>query len=133
MTHKIPETEALNQRLRYLIEKKLGIRILTPKDFTLCRDAIFEELRVNISISTLKRYWGYVSIGSNYLPNRYTLNTLAKFVGFTDWDDFCSSSLSFQAGAQKQNIEDIMARIDHHAFQLQEEINTLRAILSLEK
>lgn len=127
--HEIPQTAAQNEKLRSMIEKKIGVQIHTPKDFMLCRNAIFEELHVNVSTSTLKRYWGYVSTGSNYLPNRYTLNIFAKFAGYKDWDDFSAITLSRQRkDPSKEEIRDALERLDLCASRLQEDIRSLRAL-----
>lgn len=126
---KIPETAAQNEKLRSMIEKKIGVQIHTPKDFILCRNAIFEELHVNVSISTLKRYWGYVSTGNNYLPNRYTLNIFTKFAGYKDWDDFSARSLSPQhRDPSIEEIRDALDRLDRCISIFQEEIRSLRAL-----
>lgn len=42
-----------------------------------------------ISISTLKRLWGYVD-GASKTRNS-TLNLLSRFIGYQDWDDFLLS------------------------------------------
>ncbi len=132
--HENPETAAQNEKLRSMIEKKIGVQIHTPKDFMLCRNAIFEELHVNVSISTLKRYWGYVSTGSNYLPNRYTLNIFAKFAGYKDWDDFSGTSFSErQKEPSKEEIRDALDRLDHCVSHLQENIRSLRALFLQEE
>lgn len=78
----------LDLRLRHEIEQTLGYSLQTPKDFDrLCMD-LFEQQHVSISVSTLKRYWGYVQSGENYRPNRYTLRILSRYAGYADWEAF---------------------------------------------
>ena len=55
-------------------------------DFEKLSDEIFDATGISLSISTLKRLFGKVSY--NNLPSVYTLNTLARFVGFEDWNAF---------------------------------------------
>jgi hypothetical protein len=58
----------------------------TSYDFEKLNTAIFDATGVSLSISTLKRLFGKVSYPN--LPAVHTLNTLARFAGFEDWNDF---------------------------------------------
>ena len=58
----------------------------TPKDFEYLRDSIYEECHEMVSISTLKRLWGYNKYANT--PRKSSLNPIARYVGFRDWDDF---------------------------------------------
>lgn len=72
-----------------LIEAKLGwgsSRDWLNQDFQLLSDRIFEETRIRLSITTLKRVWGKVSYNS--APSISTLNTLALFLGHDNWSTF---------------------------------------------
>jgi hypothetical protein len=55
-------------------------------DFEKLNTAIFDATGVSLSVSTLKRLFGKVSYSN--LPSVHTLNTLARFAGFEDWNDF---------------------------------------------
>jgi hypothetical protein len=55
-------------------------------DFEKLSDEIFGVTGISLSISTLKRLFGKVTY--NNLPAVQTLNTLARFVGFEDWNAF---------------------------------------------
>lgn len=88
---KISSSKELQQHiaaLRESIETSVGKRIQTPKDFDYLSQVIEECQGEHISVSTLKRIWGYVA--SSSMPRRSTLNILAKQVGNRDWDDFCN-------------------------------------------
>ena len=58
----------------------------TPKDFDFLSEQIFKQLHQHISTSTLKRLWGYLPGSEN--PRTSTLDLLAQFVGYADWQDF---------------------------------------------
>ncbi len=73
-------------RLREKIEEKLGRPIRSPKDFNFLAVEIFAEVHVNISATTLKRVWGYIEGGK--MPRLSTLDVLAWFVGYDDWESF---------------------------------------------
>jgi hypothetical protein len=55
-------------------------------DFEKLNTAIFDATGVSLSVSTLKRLFGKVAYTN--LPSVHTLNTLARFAGFEDWNDF---------------------------------------------
>lgn len=74
--------------LLLLVEKKYAKALRTTTDF----DGLSLTLKIScgetISTSTLKRLWGYVN--DSHQPRAYTLDTLSRYVGHTDYDDFCS-------------------------------------------
>ena len=73
--------------LRHAIEKAIGRNMKTSRDFDFLAEAIFEKLHQSVSISTLKRFWGYLP---QYSSTRVsTLDLLAQFVDYKDWEDFC--------------------------------------------
>ena len=76
------------ERLREAIEMAVDRKMKTPKDFDFLAGQIFDKLHENVSSTTLKRIWGYLSEPST--PRLSTLDILAKFVDYKDWDAFCS-------------------------------------------
>jgi hypothetical protein len=58
----------------------------TTQDFERLSGLIFDKTTVRLSVSTLKRLWGKVKYDS--APAITTLNTLAEFLGYTDWRSF---------------------------------------------
>ncbi len=77
--------DALN-RLIELINGKFGITPASTGDFVRLSDVINNETGRYLSVSTLKRVWGYVRYGS--FPAYYTLHTLSIFNGYADWYDY---------------------------------------------
>jgi hypothetical protein len=71
------------------IERDVNRRIRTPHDFDFLALEIWNRLHQNISTSTLKRLWRYVD--GTQGPRLATLTLLARFVGYTDWDDYCET------------------------------------------
>ena len=86
MTEQYQLDEAL-ARLRDLIEEMVGRKMKTPKDFDFLAGQIFDKLHENVSSTTLKRIWGYLPETS--APRISTLDLLAQFVDYEDWDSFC--------------------------------------------
>ena len=72
--------------LRTDIEKALGKKCQTPKDFSILREQIYARLNIFISPTTLMRLWGYVN--EPVKPRRGTLDTLARFLNYHDWEDY---------------------------------------------
>lgn len=74
------------ERLKLEVENLVGRPIKTPKDFEFLSCQIEGYTRETISVSTLKRMWGYVV--SNCKPSKYNLNLLSRMVGYPDWSSF---------------------------------------------
>ena len=75
--------------LRSDLEQRVGQQLQSPADFQLLIQQIWEKKHAVLSLSTIKRLWGYVD--SNGAPRLSTLNTLAQFLGFTDWNAYLVS------------------------------------------
>lgn len=76
--------------IRNLIEEVTGRKMLTPKDFDHLALRIFDRTHIQLSVSTLKRFWGYVAKNDENRKNARisTLNALAQYVGYQDWNTF---------------------------------------------
>ena len=77
-----PEIKSLRSDLEQRVEQQLQ----SPADFQLLIQQIWEKNHAVLSLSTIKRLWGYVE--SNGAPRLSTLNTLAKFLDFADWNAY---------------------------------------------
>ena len=90
------------QALRDAVEQRLGAGVSTPSEFKRLADNIKKETRRGLSVSTLMRLWGYVK--SDMTPNTTTLNTLAVYAGYHDWE-------AFVAGDRGDNVsETVLSR-----------------------
>lgn len=76
-------------KLREEIEKSIGRKILTPRDFTLLRNSLYERTHILLSTSTLKRVWGYMKGGET---RDSTLSELARYIGYASFQDFAAAS-----------------------------------------
>ena len=74
------------QCLCHDIEQHFGQQLQSPADFQLLLQQIWEKQHAVLSLSTIKRLWGYVA--SNGTPRLSTLNTMAQFLGFADWNAY---------------------------------------------
>lgn len=74
------------QCLRRDLEQRMGQKLHSPADFQLLIQQIWNKQHTVLSLSTIKRLWGYVE--SNGAPRLSTLNTLAQFLDYTDWHTY---------------------------------------------
>lgn len=82
------------EELRRLTERVLGMAVRTPRDYEVLSARIFEKTRQRLSVSTLKRFWGYVDKDYDGSKARLsTLDILAEYVGFQDWPSFCKTEI----------------------------------------
>lgn len=88
MTDTQSEIKYLLQR----VESFYSNTVKTTTDFEKLSIAIEHITHEQISASTLKRIWGYVTY--THTPRRYTLDILSKFIGYADFDTFCLESIS---------------------------------------
>lgn len=77
------------------IEEQLGRKMMTPKDFDFLAVQVFEKTRQSISVSTLKRVWGYVS--SKGSASETTLDLLSNFAGYDSFFQFCKQTIETPA------------------------------------
>jgi len=87
MTHHNTENFLLDKCLKE-IELKVSPNISVPparKDFIFLSEEIFKDTTVLISISTLRRIW---SKNFSTFPQLSTLNAFAKYLGYSDWNEF---------------------------------------------
>lgn len=80
-----PEIQELLKR----VENQFGEDLRTPGDFYSLTRAIYQNLKVSISLSTLKRLWGYVPYTSK--PRLTTLNILSRYIAYRDFSAFCEA------------------------------------------
>lgn len=88
------DNKVLINSILKLIEQKLNWGISeswVQRDFENLIEEIFKQTKVAISLSTLKRIWK-----GNYkdLPNVGTLNALAQFAGYNNWQAYKASCQS---------------------------------------
>lgn len=75
--------------LRQAVENRYGQALTSPTDFAALCDELAVMLGESLSMSTVKRVWGYVA---GYATIRVsTLNILSRYVGCRDWQDFCDT------------------------------------------
>lgn len=71
------------------IERAVDYKVCTTRGFERLSQMILQRTRENISVSTLKRIWGYVHGYDDVRTS--TVDVLSKFVGYKDYEHFSSS------------------------------------------
>ena len=74
------------QSLRRDIEQRMGVALQSPADFEQLLQHIWDKQHSVLSLSTIKRVWGYVE--SSGVPRLSTLNTLSQFLDYADWNAY---------------------------------------------
>jgi len=78
-----------NQNIKLLLKNVLSVynyNVVHSKDCDNLADAISAKCGESISGSTVKRLFGFIKTKS--LPNKFTLNLLAKYINFKDYNAF---------------------------------------------
>lgn len=74
--------------LKKKVEEKYGAVPGGPDAFDRLAETISEDTRERISVSTLKRMWGY--IGTTMRQRESSLDILARYVGYSRFREFCN-------------------------------------------
>lgn len=95
---------------RQHIEEKLGKAIRYPSDYELLAYDIERTTKQRISTNTIKRLLG--AIESVREPRLYTLDVIAQYLGFENWDVYVVS-LSNEGNSQFEKIDNSGVDICH--------------------
>ena len=76
------------QSLRTAVEKAVGRKLMTPRDFDYLAARAFDTTKQYVSAMTLKRFWGYLGNNNIHQPRLATLNILSQMAGFMDWEAY---------------------------------------------
>ena len=77
--------------LKKQVERVVGHEIREARDFEELSLLIIKGTRERLSSTTLKRFWGYLK-NESVQTRPHTLNVLAQFVGYKNYDDFCENA-----------------------------------------
>jgi len=108
--------------LKNLIEEKIARPVKNRGDCELISNAIIETLDVDISYSTIKRFYG---LSPRTKPNKKTLNTLAQFVGYKNYPHF------IQNYANKEKID--MYQIIYKAVAKDDDQSIINLVINTKK
>ena len=78
--------------LREKVEKVVGRKMDAPRDFDYLSTRILGSVNIYVAPVTLKRFWGYFGKERQKVPYRNTLNILAQYAGYHNFDAFCAGN-----------------------------------------
>lgn len=81
--------------LRALVEESSNCKAVTSNDFIYMAGAIQGRINKHLGVSTLKRIWGYIEGYKSVRES--TLDILAQFVGYPDYETFVSDYCDSEA------------------------------------
>lgn len=94
-----------NHALEVLIDitnTNLGFSPSSPSEFNELCLSIKSKTGRSISLSSVKRLWGYVHYEG--FPSATTLNILAQYNGFKDWDTYQSGNIDEESGFLEESV-----------------------------
>ncbi len=81
------DIESHYAKLRNEVIKKANRTMESPTDFNYLSSQIKNVINEDLSSSTLKRFFGYIT--KTGTPNKTTLSILSRYLGYKGWNDFC--------------------------------------------
>lgn len=87
MLSNIPEVQILLKK----VEESFNYKLKTSSDFECLSAEIMSKTKQHLSVSSLKRIWGYVKYDN--IPRESTLDVLSKYIGHSGYFDFCNSNV----------------------------------------
>lgn len=79
----------LSQDIIKDIKEKSNLMFDKAADFNVLTDEISKETGRTIGLTTIKRLFGYID--DDRKTSQYTLNTLALYLGYSDWKEYSRS------------------------------------------
>lgn len=97
--------------LRKFVLIKSGLRNVDPGHCKVISEYVFQETKNYVSETTIKRFFGFANTLHKF--SLFTLNSLSQYIGYSDWDSFCSEKENETSSAQSL-WQDLKLRT--HAF-----------------
>ncbi len=73
--------------LKQAVLQKAGFSTVSPSDCRSISILIYDITKFSVSETTLKRVFGFAY--SKFRPSLFTIDAMAKYCGFNNWEDFC--------------------------------------------
>ncbi len=100
------ENDIALKNLINITNRNIGFIPSSPTDFNNLSRLIEEKTNLKISLSSIKRLWGYVDY--NNFPSSTTLNTLSRFNGYENWKTFLSKQEIHDAECSEYLTEEMV-------------------------
>lgn len=110
----------LHKQLIEAVEKRFGKKISYQRDCKTLSEKVFEHTHEYISPATLRRLFGFLKTNSK--PTRVTLDILARYCGYSHWQDFVVNQIKASV-TSKTNIPELWSlittntqEVNHHSI-----------------
>jgi hypothetical protein len=91
------------ENLKKSIIQISGLSIDVPADCKRLEMMIFEKTKKQISETTIKRFYGFAL--ARYDPSLFTLDTLAKYCNYNNWDNFIKEQNNISVNSKTSIVE----------------------------
>lgn len=81
------------QALRTAVEQRFGRKLTVRGDFDILSREVSELLSLQLSSTTMRRFWDYQNDQSSCGIRESSLDILARYVGYRSWRQFCNPQL----------------------------------------
>lgn len=98
----IDQQDANLIRLKQRVEETVGCQIKTPRNFDYLSRQVREVTHHSLSVSTLKRIWGYTQ--SKWGVSNFSFDVLSNLVGYPSWDAFCEDNQEDSSQSSSHNV-----------------------------
>jgi hypothetical protein len=75
------------EQLKQCLLEHIGIAQVAAADCAYISAAIYKKIKKQLSETTVKRVYGFASY--EFKPSAFTLNAMAEFCGYNNWNDYC--------------------------------------------
>lgn len=103
------EKKTALKNLIKITNRNVGFTPSTPSDFNALSMMIKCKTKDSISLSSIKRLWGYVNYES--FPSPTTLNILARFNGYDNWEEYLIDNISTDESEASEFFSDYMINV----------------------
>lgn len=92
-----------HEALKCAIEELLGRKVATKRDYEFLSMRILDRTGSYLSPITLRRFWGNLANGKyDTKPRRFTLDTLAQYTGYSNYEQFQKERAGGQASVSSR-------------------------------
>lgn len=110
----------LQRQLIEAVEKRFGKKVSYQRDCKTLSEKVFEQTHEYISPATLRRLFGFLKTNSK--PTRVTLDILARYCGYSHWQNFVENQIKASATSKTSTpelwslITTNIPEVNHHSI-----------------
>ncbi len=86
------EENKLLERFKVVVQQRMDFTVTLHKNYALLSELVYKRTNCKISTSTVKRIFSQTN---QTVPSKYSLDCIARAIGYEGWDDFVKKDLEF--------------------------------------